>query len=79
LLNADKSDSGYITRDQYSDGNQYKIEQTHVGQPPCIGNARKRDTGRLRKIHREPICVEIAPKLLAEEELYIRFVVDQQG
>jgi hypothetical protein len=44
LLNADKSDSGYITRDQYSGGNQHKIEQTHGGPPPLNGSTSPIDT-----------------------------------
>jgi hypothetical protein len=41
-------------------------------------SARKRDAGRLTKIHCEPTCAQIAPKLLGEQQLYIWLVVDHK-
>ena len=43
------------------------------------GYSREGPFGGLREIHGEPTRAEIAPKLLAEKHLYIRFVVDHKN
>ena len=40
------------------------------------GNAFQSGRGRLRKFHRETAGTQVAPELLAEKLLHVRFVVD---
>ena len=45
----------------------------------CLSDALKCHGSGLRKFHREPVSAEIAPELLAEQNLDIRLVIDHEN
>ena len=45
----------------------------------CIGDALKRHRGGLGKLHREPASAEVAPEVLAKQNLDIGLIIDHEN